>query len=131
MQWRYHYPQAAFPCDRLVTENARRTRHEPDFELLDTGIVDDRRYRQITADYAKAATDDGRLVALYLPDEAGPRPAFGGDPRFGADGWKDQLLFFEYFDADTGEGLGASHQTGWTGLIADSILRRHGVGEPS
>jgi hypothetical protein len=72
-----------------------------------------------------------RLIALYRPDEAGNRPAFGGDARFAGPGWKDQLLFFEYFDGDTGKGLGASHQTGWTGLVADLVLRRYGIGEGS
>ena len=41
--------------------------------------------------------------------------------------WKDNLLFNEYFHGDTGEGLGATHQTGWTGLVADNIRRRHGA----
>jgi hypothetical protein len=60
-----------------------------------------------------------RLVRLFLPDAAGRRPAFGdspllqGDPHF-----RDHLLFHEYFHGDTGRGLGASHQTGWTGLVA-------------
>jgi len=70
-----------------------------------------------------------RLIGLYRADAAGRRPALGADARFAADGWKDQLLFFEYFDGDTGKGLGASHQTGWTGLIADLVLRRYGAGD--
>ena len=41
--------------------------------------------------------------------------------------WKDNLLFNEYFHGDNGAGLGASHQTGWTGLVADMIRRRHGA----
>jgi hypothetical protein len=71
-----------------------------------------------------------RLLALFLPDADGNRPMFGGDPRFAADGWRDQLLFFEYFDGDTGKGLGASHQTGWTGLVADLVLRQYGRATP-
>ncbi len=58
LRWRYHYPQAAFPYDRLREENAARTREEGEFELLDTGIFNDERYWQITADYAKAAPRD-------------------------------------------------------------------------
>ena len=60
-----------------------------------------------------------RLVRLALPDNAGRRPCHGDDPRYSGDGaWKDLVLFYEYFHGDTGKGLGASHQTGWTALIA-------------
>jgi hypothetical protein len=65
-----------------------------------------------------------RLINLYRADRDGNRPAMG--PRVAADGWRDQLLFSEYFHGDTGAGLGASHQTGWTGLVADLILRKYG-----
>src|SRR5262249_1441414 len=70
-----------------------------------------------------------RLIGLYRAHASGNRPAFGADPHFAAEGWNDQLLFFEYFDGDTGKGLGASHQTGWTGLIADLVLRSCGIGD--
>ena len=60
-----------------------------------------------------------RLAGLFLSDESGRRPCFGGDPRFATDPhWKDLLLFHEYFHGDDGRGLGASHQTGWTALVA-------------
>lgn len=72
----------------------------------------------------------GRLIDLYCADADGNRPAFGGDPRFTAPGWRDQLLFFEYFNGDTGAGLGASHQTGWTGLVADLVLRKYRADVP-
>jgi hypothetical protein len=68
-----------------------------------------------------------RLIDLFRADANGDRPIFGGDHRFAADGWRDQLLFFEYFHGDTGAGLGASHQTGWTALVADLILRKYGA----
>jgi hypothetical protein len=58
MRWRYWYPQRAFPYADLVAENRRRGRHEPEYELLDTGVFDDDRYWDITADYAKAGPDD-------------------------------------------------------------------------
>ncbi len=65
----------------------------------------------------------GRLVAIFLPDESGRRPVFGGIQRFRTDpAWRDCLLFHEYFNGDDGAGLGASHQTGWTGLVADLIV---------
>ncbi len=57
-----------------------------------------------------------RLVGLFLPDAAGRRPVYGGE------GWGDALLFHEYFDGDDGRGLGASHQTGWTGLVANLVI---------
>jgi hypothetical protein len=63
-----------------------------------------------------------RLCSLFLPDMAGRRPCHGDDPRFARDPhWRDLLLFHEYFHADTGRGLGASHQTGWTALAATCI----------
>ncbi|HEX2849352.1 MAG TPA: hypothetical protein VHN98_02310 [Acidimicrobiales bacterium] len=58
MRWRYHYPHAPFPYDRLVAEAANRSREQPEFELADTGVFDDGRYWIVTVDYAKAAPDD-------------------------------------------------------------------------
>jgi hypothetical protein len=64
-----------------------------------------------------------RLVRLFLRDADGRRPGFGRMEKFQTDpAWNDSLLFFEYFHGDTGEGLGAMHQTGWTALVADLIL---------
>jgi hypothetical protein len=61
-----------------------------------------------------------RLQSLFLPDASGRRPYNGNERRYTEDPhWKDLLLFNEYFHADTGRGCGASHQTGWTALIAD------------
>jgi hypothetical protein len=58
-----------------------------------------------------------RLSRLFLAGPGGARPCHGGDPRFASDPhWRDLLLFHEYFHADTGRGLGATHQTGWTAL---------------
>ena len=63
-----------------------------------------------------------RMVNLFLPDEHGNRPSHGGEQRYAADPhWKDLIIFSEYFDGDTGRGLGASHQTGWTALAATLI----------
>lgn len=60
-----------------------------------------------------------RLTRIFLPDDAERRPVYGGTEKFQTDPyWKDHLLFFEYFHGDNGAGLGASHQTGWTGAIA-------------
>jgi hypothetical protein len=63
-----------------------------------------------------------RLIAIFLPDETGRRPMFGGATKFQDDPhWRDHLLFYEYFHGDNGAGIGASHQTGWTGLVAGLI----------
>ncbi len=60
-----------------------------------------------------------RLAQLFLPDAQGNRPCHGGDERYAKDpAWKDLALFYEYFNGDNGKGLGASHQTGWTALVA-------------
>jgi hypothetical protein len=60
-----------------------------------------------------------RLKSIFLPDANGERPVNGGHPKLNHDPWfKDYILFYEYFHGDTGKGLGASHQTGWTGLVA-------------
>jgi hypothetical protein len=67
-----------------------------------------------------------RLNRLFLPDAAGARPAHGADLRYRDDPyWKDLVLFYEYFHGDTGAGAGASHQTGWTGLVA-KLLQQSG-----
>ena len=67
-----------------------------------------------------------RLVSIFLVDENGRRPCFGGVEKLQQDpAWKDNLIFNEYFHGDNGAGLGASHQTGWTGIVADAIRRRH------
>jgi len=63
-----------------------------------------------------------RLTRIFLPDETGRRPVYGGTSKFQTDpNWKDYLLFYEYFHGDNGAGLGASHQTGWTGLVGKLI----------
>jgi len=63
-----------------------------------------------------------RLSSIFLRDANGKRPVYGGAKKFQEDPhWKDYILFYEYFHGDNGAGLGASHQTGWTGLIARSL----------
>jgi hypothetical protein len=60
-----------------------------------------------------------RLASIFLRDKDGRRPVYGGNRKFQEDPhWRDLLLFYEYFHGDNGAGLGASHQTGWTGIIA-------------
>ena len=63
-----------------------------------------------------------RLTRIFLRNDNGETPVYGSMPKFQQDPyWRDLVLFFEYFDGDTGAGLGASHQTGWTGLVAKLI----------
>jgi Glycosyl hydrolase family 63 C-terminal domain len=63
-----------------------------------------------------------RLTRIFLRDQSGLRPVFGGAEKFQNDPhWRDHLLFYEYFHGDNGAGIGASHQTGWTGLVAPLI----------
>jgi hypothetical protein len=66
-----------------------------------------------------------RLIGIFRRDERGLRPAFPEESPFQKDPhWRDLLLFYEYFHGDTGQGLGAAHQTGWTALVAN-LLKRH------
>jgi hypothetical protein len=63
-----------------------------------------------------------RLISIFLRDQSGRRPVYGGTQKFQTDPqWKDYILFYEYFHGDNGAGIGASHQTGWTGLVAKLI----------
>jgi len=73
-----------------------------------------------------AAELSRRLARIFLRDEKGERPVYQGIPKFQADpNWNHLILFHEYFHADTGRGVGASHQTGWTGLVA-KLLQQSG-----
>jgi len=72
-----------------------------------------------------------RLVSIFLDDEDGRRPVFGDAERFQGDPLLHGFIpFHEYFHGDTAKGLGASHQTGWTGLVADFVARRCDAGAP-
>ena len=78
---------------------------------------------RLTLDEITADLRD-RLISLFLVGPDGRRPCFGWVERFQTDPeWKDNILFSEYFHGDNGAGLGASHQTGWTGIVADLIIR--------
>ncbi len=73
MKWLYKYPQAAYPYQQLVEKSARRSRHEPEFELMDTGVFDANRYFDVQVDYAKAGPDD--VLILITISNRGPEPA--------------------------------------------------------
>ncbi|HEY3359761.1 MAG TPA: glucosidase [Polyangia bacterium] len=71
-----------------------------------------------------------RLTRIFLRDEHGKRPVYGGIEPFQKDEhWRDHILFYEYFHGDNGAGLGASHQTGWTGLVA-TLIQLFGTMDP-
>jgi hypothetical protein len=69
----------------------------------------------------------GRLIRTFLRDSNGKRPVFGGSEKFQTDpNWRDNIMFYEYFHGDNGAGIGASHQTGWTGLVS-VLLKLYGT----
>jgi hypothetical protein len=71
-----------------------------------------------------------RLISIFMRNQQGQRPVFGGTRKFQDDPhWRDHVLFYEYFHGDNGAGLGASHQTGWTGLAA-ALICLNGVLQP-
>jgi hypothetical protein len=71
-----------------------------------------------------------RLTRIFTRDEQGRRPVYGGAEKFQNDPhWRDYILFYEYFHGDNGAGLGASHQTGWTGLVA-KLIQLYGILDP-
>jgi hypothetical protein len=70
-----------------------------------------------------------RLASIFLRDAEGRRPVFGATEQFQSDPhWRDHLLFYEYFHGDNGAGIGASHQTGWSGIVAE-LIRLMGTAE--
>jgi hypothetical protein len=72
-----------------------------------------------------------RLTRIFLRDAQGRRPVYGGTEKFQNDPfWRDNIYFFEYFHGDNGAGLGASHQTGWTGLVA-KLIELYGFLDPN
>jgi len=74
--------------------------------------------RRVTL-YQVAEEITRRLANIFLRDKDGRRPVYGGTRKFQEDPhWRDYILFYEYFHGDNGAGIGASHQTGWTGIIA-------------
>jgi len=104
-----------FPMNFLLVEALERYYHAYGDELkveCPTGSGRHLTLDEVAKELAR------RLTSLFLPGTNGMRPCFGGAERFRDDPhWRDLLLFHEYFDGDTGRGLGAGHQTGWTALI--------------
>jgi hypothetical protein len=80
--------------------------------------------------YEVAKEIAARLERIFLRDAEGKRPVYGGTERFRTDPhWRDLILFYEYFHGDNGAGVGASHQTGWTALVA-TLIQYFGMKAP-
>jgi glycogen debranching enzyme len=111
-----------FPINFLIVEALERYHHYYGDELLvefPKGSGKKVNLKVLANEISK------RLSSLFLPNEQGMRPCHGQETRYRDDPhWKDYLLFHEYFHADLGKGLGASHQTGWTALIAKLLSER-------
>ena len=110
-----------FPVNYLIIESLQKFHHYygEDFKVeCPTGSG-----RYVTIDEV-AEELSRRLIRIFLPDETGRRPVFRQYEKMAADPhFRDHLLFYEYFHGDNGRGVGASHQTGWTGLVAKLIAR--------
>jgi hypothetical protein len=108
-----------FPTSFLMIESLRKlgTAFGPTFQVPADGQDGPmRNLWEVAEDLAN------RMIRIFTRDEAGRRPVYGTSRKFQEDPhWRDLVLFHEYFHGDTGEGLGASHQTGWTGLVASLI----------
>jgi len=118
-----------FPVNYLVVDAVfRYARYFGDDLQLEypTGSGERRTFTEIGEDLR------GRLISLFLVGEDGRRPCYGWVDKLQNDpAWKDNILFNEYFHGDNGAGLGASHQTGWTGIVADMIRRQRGADVPT
>jgi len=108
-----------FPVNYLIIESLQRFHHYygDDFKVEHpTGSGNMLTLREIASELSQ------RLIGMFKPNAEGKRPIYGDTDLFQTDPeFKNHLLFYEYFDGDTGRGLGASHQTGWTGLVAKLI----------
>jgi hypothetical protein len=105
-----------FPVNFLMIESLQKFHHYygDDFRVeCPTGSGQQRSLWEVSAELSRS------LTHIFLRDENGHRPVYGANDKFQNDPlWRDLILFYEYFHGDTGVGLGASHQTGWTGLVS-------------
>jgi hypothetical protein len=112
-----------FPMNFLIVEALQRFDHFYHGEVkveFPTGSGHAMTLWEVAAELSR------RLTRIFLRDEHGRRPVHGGVERFATDPhWRDLVLFYEYFHGDNGAGIGASHQTGWTGLVA-KLLQQSG-----
>jgi hypothetical protein len=107
-----------FPVNYLIIESLQRFHHYYGDDFLvehPTGSGNKRTLREISDDLSE------RLIKIFKRDEQNLRPVYGSDKILQQKKFSDYILFYEYFHGDTGQGLGATHQTGWTGLVAKLI----------
>ena len=111
-----------FPTNFIIIEALERYHYfyGDDFKVeFPTGSGEMFTLREVAIDLCD------RLISLFIPDEQGYRPCFGDAKRYSdTEHWNDLILFHEYFHGETGEGLGASHQTGWTSLVVRLVRER-------
>jgi hypothetical protein len=112
-----------FPVNYLMIESLQKLNHHfgDSFQMeFPTGSGNKMNLGDIACEISR------RLSRLFLRNEAGERPVFGGTAKFQSDPhFRDYILFYEYFHGDNGAGIGASHQTGWTALVA-KLLQQSG-----
>ena len=115
-----------FPVNYLLIESLQKFHHYlgDDFKVeCPTGSGNMMTLWEVAAEISR------RLTRTFLRDADGKRPVHGGNARYQTDAhWKDLVLFYEYFHGDNGAGIGASHQTGWTGLVA-KLLQQSVAGD--
>lgn len=108
-----------FPVNYLIIESLQKFHHYlgPNFKVeCPTGSGNMMNLWEVATELSQ------RLTKIFLRNPTGQRPVFGGNDKFQNDSnWRDHVLFYEYFHGDIGAGIGASHQTGWTGLVAKLI----------
>jgi hypothetical protein len=111
-----------FPVNYLLIESLQKFHHYygDDFRVeCPTGSGRFLSINEVAAELAR------RLTSIFLKDDTGARPVFAHHPLLQSDPhFRDHVLFYEYFHGDTGRGVGASHQTGWTGLVAKLLMPR-------
>jgi len=114
-----------FPINFLIVESLQKFHHYygDSFQIeCPIGSGNKMNLHEVANELSK------RLCRLFLKDSQGTRPIYGGQEVFQHDpNWKDHILFNEYFHGDTGYGLGASHQTGWTGLVTKLLQQSGGI----
>jgi hypothetical protein len=112
-----------FPVNFLILESLQKFHHYlgDDFKVeCPTGSGNYKNLWEVAADISH------RMVRIFKKDHSGRRPVFGGTEKFQTDpNWNSYIWFYEYFHGDNGAGIGASHQTGWTGLVA-KLIRQSG-----
>jgi hypothetical protein len=108
-----------FPISFLLIESLKKLEKAfHDSILVEVPVLPG---KQVGFDTLRRLAAD-RLISIFTRNDKGERPVFGSCPVFQNDPhWRDHILFYEYFNGDNGTGLGASHQTGWTGLVANLI----------